>query len=666
MARDTLLINWVYHSEFSFEQLKDIDMSLKYRLDIDGLRAVAVLSVVVFHFFPTAIPGGFIGVDVFFVISGFLITSIIINDVKRDRFTILGFYKKRIIRIFPALLTVLLSIYFFGWFAFLQGDFSSLGKHIFGGSFFISNLLLWSESGYFDSSSQLKPLLHLWSLGVEEQFYLFWPILLMFFARTKKGIYLTSIIILIISFFIGIYTMHSTSGSNYYSPFSRFWELMFGALLAAIKNNKDIRIGKTIANALSFIGAILLISSLALINESMAFPGYIALLPVVGATFLIMSEGGAVNKVLSLKPIVFIGLISYPLYLWHWPLYSIARIITVVEPSQEIRLSLLLSSFALAYLTYRTIESPIRYGSKNNTIIYSLLGSVFAMGFVGLLTNNLNGIPSRQINGSIGEYASITEPYKFFDFTDQIRNEICHSVSVDTAMKNGCISNKSNQIFIWGDSYAATLYSGILSVIKTNGLKADISQATDGNGPPFFVKGKFTDSGKDLFDANEQRLQFVKNEKPNVVLISWMATGGNASLDPNVTASGLTETINKIREASPNSRVVVIGPFPEWQDSLIRQVIKYYKDNHEMPPEHMQQGVRPEAALFDKVLKPSIEKAGADYVSTVDTFCNKDGCLIRTGPGASSLTAIDWGHMTSSGAKYLIENNKDTIFKGLK
>ncbi|WP_312212328.1 acyltransferase family protein [Pseudescherichia sp.] len=641
-------------------------MMIKYRRDIDGLRAVAVLSVLVFHFFPSLLPGGFVGVDIFFVISGYLITSIIIKDVKAGSFTISGFYKKRVMRIFPALLLVLSTCYVFGWFLFLQGDYSSLGKHIFGGAFFISNLMLWSESGYFDSSSQLKPLLHLWSLGVEEQFYLFWPLLLMAFAKTKRSLYVTSASVLMISFVAGVYTMHSTSGSNYYSPLSRFWELMFGALLAGYKSNHKASFSQKQENIISFCGLVLLAVSIALINESMAFPGYIAVIPVAGATLLILSENGVVNKVLSLKPLVYIGIISYPLYLWHWPVYSSARIIGAGEPSDTVKCWLMAFCFVLAIFTYKCIESPVRFGAKKPAMLRSLVAGVFSLGLVGIFTFNSDGIPGRAINGSIGEYSSITEPYKFFDFPGEVRNMVCHSVDPDTSVKNGCISTNSDQVFIWGDSYAATFYSGLKSVLKTNGYKAKISQATDGNGPPFFVSGRFTDSGKDLLVANEQKLKFVSEVKPKVILISWMTHGGNASNDMEWTASKLSETINKIKTVSPESRIVIIGPVPEWQDSLLRQVIKFYQDNKAMPPEHMSAGLVQDIFHFDEYLKPRVKAMGADYISAVSSMCNKEGCLVRTAPGASNLTAIDWGHLTKAGARYLIEYNKEEIFKGLK
>lgn len=638
----------------------------QYRADIDGLRALAVVPVLIFHFFPNLLPGGFVGVDVFFVISGFLITSIIINDVKQGSFTVLGFYKKRIIRIFPALALVLSTVYLLGWFSFLQGDFASLGKHIFGGSFFISNLLLWSESGYFDSSSQLKPLLHLWSLGVEEQFYLFWPLLLMLFARTKKALYLTSATILIISFMVGLYTMHSTSGSNYYSPLSRFWELMFGAILAGYKANENGISNKKLLNLISVSGMALLIASILFIDESMPFPGYIAIFPVAGATMLILSNGGVCNKILSLKPLVFIGLISYPLYLWHWPVYSSSRILLAAEPTAGLKILLIALCFLLAYLTYKFIEHPVRFGAKKPVVVASLFSAVFALGIIGLMTFRFDGIPSRSINGSVGEYAAITEPYKFFDFPGEIRNGVCHSVDKDTAMMNHCISQDSDQVFIWGDSYAATLYSGVKSVMKNIGLKAKVSQATDGNGPPFFVAGKVTDSGKDLLQANEQKLQFVSEVKPKTILITWMARGGNASQDMTWTVKEMTETIAKIRSVSPDSRIVVIGPFPEWQDGLVRQIIRYYQDKKVMPPEHMKNGLMPEFTEFDSYLSSRLTELGVVYVSAARSMCNDDGCLVRTAPGAKNITTMDWGHMTKAGAHYLIESNKQVIFEGLK
>jgi peptidoglycan/LPS O-acetylase OafA/YrhL len=205
-----------------------------YRPDIDGLRAFAVIAVVVFHAFPTQLPGGYIGVDVFFVISGFLITQIIVLEVQNERFSIVGFYYRRIRRIFPALLLVFSFCLIFGWLSLLPDEYTQLSKHVAAGAGFVSNFVLWNESGYFDNSAETKPLLHLWSLGIEEQFYLVWPLTILIFWKRKINLFIPTISLLLISFLINIYTTDANITEAFYFPYTRFWELLSGSVLSLL------------------------------------------------------------------------------------------------------------------------------------------------------------------------------------------------------------------------------------------------------------------------------------------------------------------------------------------------------------------------------------------------------------------------------------------------
>ncbi len=208
-------------------------MNLKgYRRDIDGLRAIAILSVLCFHVFPDLFPGGFIGVDVFFVISGFLISGIIIGNLEKGSFSLVGFYSRRIRRIFPALAVVLVACWAFGWFVLLTDEYKQLGKHIAGGAGFISNILFWRESGYFDSAADRKPLLHLWSLGIEEQFYIIWPLLMSLAFRRKLKLVSMMLLLAVISFLVNIGGIRGNAAGLFYSPVTRFWELLIGCILA--------------------------------------------------------------------------------------------------------------------------------------------------------------------------------------------------------------------------------------------------------------------------------------------------------------------------------------------------------------------------------------------------------------------------------------------------
>ena len=251
-----------------------------YRRDIDGLRAIAVLSVVVFHAFPDRLPGGYVGVDVFFVISGYLISGLISKQLARDRFSFADFYARRIKRILPALLVVLAACYAFGWIALLPDEYKQLGKHIAAGMGFVSNFALWNEAGYFDASASSKPLLHLWSLGIEEQFYLVWPLALWCFAKMRRGTLGLIVGVGAISFAINLATVHESPVAAFYSPLSRFWELQLGCLLALLTSHWEPNrnpMPRKVADSLSIAGAVALGLSVALFDTRLAFPGAWAL-----------------------------------------------------------------------------------------------------------------------------------------------------------------------------------------------------------------------------------------------------------------------------------------------------------------------------------------------------------------------------------------------------
>jgi peptidoglycan/LPS O-acetylase OafA/YrhL len=345
---------------------------LLYRADIDGLRTVAVFSVVGFHAFPDWIKGGYVGVDVFFVISGFLISTILLKSLKRGDFSFLEFYSRRIKRIFPAMLLVMIVSLIFGWFILLADEYQQLGKHIAGGASFVSNFVLWNESGYFDPAAASKPLLHLWSLGIEEQFYIIWPLFLYLGWHLRFNILSIMLIIAIASFATNLVTISSNPVSAFYSPLSRFWELLMGGMLAffTIRHSRFL---PNHDNLKSLLGFLMITISLFTLNHNSAFPGYWALLPTIGAVLILSSDQETwLNRTFLAHPImVWFGIISYPLYLWHWPLLSIAYIVEGRIPTRGIRVVAVLCSIALAWLTYRYLEKKIRF--RNQGMITGLL-----------------------------------------------------------------------------------------------------------------------------------------------------------------------------------------------------------------------------------------------------------------------------------------------------
>ncbi|MEW6681309.1 MAG: acyltransferase family protein [Nitrospirota bacterium] len=357
-----------------------------YRADIDGLRAIAVLSVVGFHAFPDLVPGGFVGVDVFFIISGFLISSILFAGLAGDRFSFMEFYSRRIKRIFPALVLVLFATFVFGWFALLPDEYKPLGKHIAAGAGFVSNFALWSEAGYFDTSAATKPLLHLWSLGIEEQFYILWPLVLYLAWTSRLGFLSVTLLILAASFAINLTTVDGDRVAAFYSPLCRFWELLLGSTLAYLASRRTVVPAST-RNAQSMIGAAFLAVTLFAIDDKTAFPGWWALLPTIGAVLIIASGPGAwINRAILSRPVlVWFGLISYPLYLWHWPLLSFKHIVKHGVPSVLSRISLIALSILLAWLTYRYLETNVRFRRQGTVTVALILLCGVLLGF-GALT----------------------------------------------------------------------------------------------------------------------------------------------------------------------------------------------------------------------------------------------------------------------------------------
>ncbi len=385
----------------------------KYRPDIDGLRAIAVLSVVCFHAFPRWLPGGLVGVDIFFVISGYLISLIIFSNLEQQRYSFIEFYSRRIKRIFPALLAVLLGCFAFGWYALYVNEFEQLGEHIAGGAGFVSNFISWAQTGYFDRAAPTKPLLHLWTLAIEEQFYLVWPLLLAVVWKKKGGLLAITAALAIASFLVNVSTIHSNPTAAFYSPGARWWELMLGGLLAYVTLHRPQLLHRWRMQR-SILGFALLAAGLALINSKSAFPGYWALLPTIGTVLLISAgeTGWLHRRVLANKGLVWIGLISYPLYLWHWPLLSYARIVHGDMPSRNVRVATVLISIVLAWITYELVEKPIRFGPHGREKLSALLAGMGCLLLIGVLANR-EVIAPRHDNAVLGIYAAALDDWDY-------------------------------------------------------------------------------------------------------------------------------------------------------------------------------------------------------------------------------------------------------------
>lgn len=359
--------------------------------------------MVLFHAFPDLLPGGFVGVDIFFVISGYLITDIIIESQARGCFKLGEFYARRIKRIFPALILVIGCCLLVGWRVLMPDEYKRLGQHALAGAAYVSNFLLLTETGYFDVASESKPFLHLWSLSIEEQFYLAWPLVLVIAMRKKFDTHKLTVWLLLAAFALNLVTVEIWPSSSFYSPVSRSWELLIGALLAHLNfQNQGNAPGNP--NLLAFTGVALIAWALMESSAGMPLPGWWALFPTLGAACLIASGGRAwINRrLLAARLPVFIGLISYPLYLWHWPLLSLARIVESRTPDLTVRMAVIALSLALAWATYRFVERPVRATNSMKLPAGLVAGLVF-VGVAGFQIHSHAGFPKPGAITSEGE-----------------------------------------------------------------------------------------------------------------------------------------------------------------------------------------------------------------------------------------------------------------------
>ena len=611
--------------------------SANYRPDIDGLRAVSVIAVIGFHVSHRLVPGGYAGVGVFFAISGFLISRLCFTELEEGRFNLLTFYARRARQIFPALVLVLFSTEIAGAFLMLPQEFADLGGQIFGGAAFISNFIFWSKGvvgGYFGTSAVFEPLLHLWSLGIEEQFYALWPVCLLIFWPRHLVLPFT-IVALAASLACSVWLTAVHPGSAFFLLPSRFWELMTGAALSYWqRKNRNALIS---GNALSVIGAIMVVSACLLLNDKSPFPGWRAVVPVLGTVLLIAAGPGAIiNRALSLRPLVGIGLISYPLYLWHWPLLSFARIVSYGEPLPHERvLALIGCTFVLSWLTYKFVEMPIRTnGASKRYAAPSLFGGLAVAGLSGVVLVMSNGWMSR-FPMEIQRYDSYT-----FDGQKAYRVGTCFIPfnAPQPYIGGECIDPVSvggPLVLLWGDSYAAHLYPGLHALQATRTFR--IAQFTRGGCSPIFGSTGLWKADCKL--ANDRVVEWIGRVKPDIILLAANWNGRDADAAARLAS-----------EQAGARRVVVVGPLPYWPETLPRTLARWlWKHPGSATPDRLQEGfIRPNA----------VHPSRTGYISAFDTLCNHDGCLALIN---RQIVTWDMGHLTTAGSELLITRNADAI-----
>jgi peptidoglycan/LPS O-acetylase OafA/YrhL len=501
-----------------------VNSNLLYRPDIDGLRAIAVCSVIVFHAFPGLLPGGFVGVDIFFVISGFLITSILLKEVRSGKFSIGSFYIRRIHRLLPALILVLTATFVIGWWVLLSHEFINLGKHIVSSVLFSSNILLLTEIGYFDASSELKPLLHLWSLGVEEQFYIAWPLIIYLVYRYRFGFLKVTGSLTICAFLLNVILTNINSSYAFYLPFPRFWELLIGALLAnhfanshlnnnLIKKRIPCLSGSVSYQLASLTGIAIILVALFVIDKNETFPGLWALLPVFGAALLIAAGPDSVvnRNLLSNKLLVNIGLISYPLYLWHWPLLSYARIIYSTEPPLSARVVIVFLTFILALVTYKCMELPLRRITINRYSPFSVarffLILLVCVALLGLVVKN--ELIKERIHGVSAKLSAAATDW------DVVKSgEFVFTGDIDS------------KVLFFGDSYIQQLSPRIIELQKNNlDVPATVRFITSPGCVPIDGIQRITNSACQPFANKGFEIARSNDIKKVVIGGSWLGMG---------------------------------------------------------------------------------------------------------------------------------------------
>jgi peptidoglycan/LPS O-acetylase OafA/YrhL len=618
----------------------------RYRADIDGLRAVAVLSVVGFHAFPDSVQGGFIGVDIFFVISGFLISGILFGALEEGRFSLATFYSRRVRRIFGALIVVLAATLAAGWLFFVAGDYKLLGLHVATGAGFVANLLEWHDAGYFANAADSKPLLHLWSLGVEEQFYLTWPLIVYFAWRRRFGALVAIAAILAASFAINVASVRTDIVAAFYAPQSRFWELMLGSLLAYLMLGRPEATPR-LGNIAAVTGLALIAAALLNVNSNSAFPGWWAVLPTGGAFLLIAAGSGAwVNRRLLANPgMRWVGLISYPLYLWHWPLLVFARMLQFGAPSRSLRIAVVAASIVLAWLTYELIEKPVRKGGRERLKVAGLCVALALLFAGGLAVYSADGLEARKANAD--ERALFVHYYNNFRHTElevAYHGECSfYDSGTDRAkpsIDSECVRPGAKAtVFLWGDSHAMALSPGLHRVLPDG---ARLAQVATGACKPSLATDHSYARGDSCHHSNEFARERIAALKPDVVIL--------AQLDKHLRTDW--EGVADFIHAAGGRSVVLVGPVPRWEPSLPLVVAKHHWGK---PHDRIATGLDPDA--FDTDRRLALKYAGSTkltYVSLASRLCNDEGCL-ATVPGIQghNLMAVDAAHLTPEASAFI-------------
>ena len=620
---------------------------MKNRPDIDGLRAVAVLPVLFFHA-DIGCSGGFVGVDIFFVISGYLISGLILKDLDAGKFSIVNFWERRVRRIMPALAVVVLGCLVAGWFILFPNDFKALGQSAFAQALLASNVYFWRHSGYFEQASDVKPLLHTWSLAVEEQFYLFFPFLLIAIYRfSRKSLMRIILIIFAASFILSVYGTYKHPSATFYFLPSRAWELLVGAFLA-VRPAKG-RLVRWQAEVLSWVGFLSILYAVFIYNSDTRFPGAAALLPCIGAALIIWANDQAltsVGQLLATRPVVFVGLISYSLYLWHWPLLVYVKY-RMLEPSTMFqRLQLLALSVIFAALSWKFVEAPFRQRRVFNSRkqIFTFAGVTTAMVLTLSFTiHKLQGLPSRVPPESV-RYAAASEENTY-------RNELGLKDALNGSFVELGTGDKNQPInlFVWGDSHAMAVMPVLNALCKEYSVRG--VGATHSATAPLvgFASNSKYSLNEDSIAYNNAIVQFIQKKHIShlIIVASWNAYDDGTDL----VRRDLITTIDTFKNSG--TRIWIMRTVPDQPLNVPKALAAtaFYGGNpEELGPtlsEHLSESnSRRQDSIFEGLNAP-----GITVLDPTKLFVNQIG-RCRVAEGGEALYR-DHHHITVHGAMML-------------
>lgn len=621
---------------------------LKYRADVDGLRAIAVLAVLFFHA-DLGCHGGYVGVDVFFVISGYLITGLILKNLTAGRFQIVEFWERRARRILPALAVVAAASLAAGWFLLLPLDFQELGQSVIALTMLVSNVYFWKESGYFAQAAEVKPLLHTWSLAVEEQFYLLFPFLLVALRRFSPKALLPAILLLGgASFGLSVWWSYLLPTENFYLLPTRAWELLLGAFFAAVPARRagPRWVGETLGGA----GLLAIMLAVFFYTRDTRFPGLAALLPCAGAGLVIWSGGRTtVGKFLATRPIVFVGLISYSLYLWHWPLLVFAKFTTTVPLTPGQRILLLLASMVFAAASWRFVETRIRQRTilQSRFRIFAFAATSTALLLLaGLALHKSQGVPAR-LPAEALSYAHGAADRAFQK-----------STSLSAAQKEDFVELGAGDrqqpvtLFVWGDSHGMAVMP-VLDVLCKEHAVRGVAAANLATAPlaGYASEGEFS-LGGDSLAFGKTVIEFIrKKHVRHLLIVARWDYYLDKDKEPARLRRGLLDTLNALRDSGTKIWIMRQVPRHRWgvPEHLARAVWHGRKaDDLGLPlPEYRREYQRQEP-LFTGL---SATYPKVTILDPTELFVTSSG-LCRAAQNGRALY-YDSGHLSVTGAMLL-------------